>query len=88
MRELSPCSQTDIAVSQSVLSSLQGRGARPCPSLLWVYGPNPLFLGTPRALELDQSLRNQFVVAMQQKLDISQIHAEINLATARHLGKD
>jgi hypothetical protein len=53
-----------------------------------VYGPNPLFLGTPRALELDQSLRNQFVVAMQQKLDISQIHAEINLVTARHLGKD
>ncbi len=86
--KIEPCSQTDIAVSQSVLSSLRGRGARPCPSLLWVYGPNPLFLGTPRALELDQSLRNQFVVAMQQKLDISQIHAEINLVTARHLGKD
>jgi len=39
-------------------------------------------------VELDQSLRNQFVVAMQQKLDISQIHAEINLSTAQHLGKD
>ena len=39
-------------------------------------------------MELDQALRNQFVVAMQQKLDISQIHAEINLATAKHLGKD
>jgi hypothetical protein len=52
-----------------------------------VFGPNPIFPGA-RELELDQSLRHQFVVEMQQKLDISQIHAEINLATARHLGKD
>jgi len=77
--------QTDIALSQSVLSSLQsGRARQRCPSLLWVYGPNPLFAGA-RDVELDQSLRNQFVVAMQQKLDISQIHAEINLSTAQHL---
>jgi hypothetical protein len=57
-------------------------------SFLWVFGPNPIFAGAAaRDLELDQALKNQFIVAMQQKLDISQIHAEINLSTATHLGR-
>lgn len=83
--------QSDIAVCPTVLDSLRSSqrqrtaSVSSSSSLLWVFGPNPIFLAADRELELDRALKNQFVVAMQQKLDISQIHAEINLSTARHL---
>ena len=72
----------------TVLDSLRTQRQRASSSFLWVFGPNPIFLGSDRDMELDHALKNQFVVAMQQKLDISQIHAEINLSTAKHLGKN
>lgn len=53
---------------------------------IWIYGPNPIFAGA-RATEISASFENYFVQEMVQKMEVSQINAENNLAFAQNLVK-